>query len=76
MKKNILLFFILFAFISLTVFCSAHLPRIVYDKLGNIQISEPESSQAFFDELNGSSRNYLISSENDFTLFSSSISPK
>ncbi len=38
----------------------AHQPRIVYSQAGNIQVNNPETSQAFYDELKGAPRDYYI----------------
>lgn len=70
-------FFILsiFLFLGVAFFCSAHLPRIVYTQSGDVKVRDPQNSQAFFDELKGQSRNYLVSSEKEFTLYINLLVP-
>jgi len=43
--------------------------RLVYLQSGNIQITNPEEFQAFYDELKGSPRDYFIDSNKDFELY-------
>lgn len=77
MKKS---FFLLFIFLFLlgclgpsAVF--AHQPRIIYFQQGDIQINNPEISQAFYDDLNGSPRDYFIDSNKDFELYINLLVP-
>lgn len=56
-------------------FCQAHLPRIVYTQKNDVKISSPENSQAFYDELFGSPRNYFINSKSEFTLYLNLLVP-
>jgi len=67
MKKAILSIFI-FLFLGLAPNVLAHKPQIIYSQSGDIQISSPDVSQAFYDELKGSSRYYFIDSPKDFDL--------
>ncbi len=77
MNKNLKIFLFIFfiLFLGITGFCNAHLPRIVYTQLGDIAVSNPENSQAFYDELTGVSRNYLINSESEFNLYINLLVP-
>jgi peptidase E len=43
-------------------------PNLIYLKPGDIEISNTQTSQAFYDELQGSPRVYLIDSDSDFEL--------
>jgi len=54
----------------------AHQPEIIYNSSGDIQINNPETSQAFYDELTGSPRNYFINSENSFDLYLNLLVPQ
>ncbi len=53
----------------------AHLPRIIYNQSGDIQVKEPETSQVFYDELGGNPRNYLVRSDVDFNLYINLLVP-
>ncbi len=53
----------------------AHQPRIIYTQTGDIQINNPEISQAFYDDLNGVPRDYFISSRADFNLYVNILVP-
>ncbi len=55
-------------FFSLAFGVSASQTNITYFQKGNINISNPEISQAFYDELKGSARDYFIDSKKDFQL--------
>ncbi len=55
---------------------SAHQPRIVYSQPGDIQINNPEISQAFYDELKGKPRDYFINSSKDFALYINLLVPE
>lgn len=54
---------------------SAHQPRIIYGRAGDIQIDNPEISQAFYDELKGEPRVYFVDSKNDFELYVNLLVP-
>jgi len=53
----------------------AHQPRLVYLQSGDVQISNPEVSQAFYDELKGKPRDYFIDSNKDFELYINLLVP-
>jgi len=73
-KKNIL-FIISILFLATALPCLAHLPRIVYGKVGDIVIYNPENSQAFYDNLSGEPRNYIINSDKEFKLYINLLVP-
>jgi hypothetical protein len=52
----------------------AHQPVIVEQEV--IEIEKPEISRAFYDELTGSPRSYLIDSEKEFDLYVNLLVPK
>jgi len=54
---------------------SAHQPRIIYNQAGDIQIFNPELSQAFYDELNEGPRYYFINSDKNFNLYINILVP-
>lgn len=74
MKKTILLLLAFFLFSSAQQVL-AHQPSIIYLKQGDIKIQNPEISQAFYDELKGSLRNYFIDSDKDFELYVNLLVP-
>jgi dipeptidase E len=47
---------------------SAYQPKLVYLQTGDVQITNPETSQTFYDELKGQPRDYFITSDKDFEL--------
>ena len=52
------------------------IPRLVYLQSGDVQISNPETAQAFYDELKGKSKDYFIDSKEDFELYLNLLIPK
>lgn len=75
MKK--ILFFALAGFLFIfPCVAFAHQPRIIYNQVGDIEIINPELSQAFYDELKGQSRTYLIDSNVDFVLYLNLLVPE
>lgn len=74
-KNKIALLLVVITFLSVAGFCLAHLPRIVYTQKNDVQILNPENSQAFYDELSGVPRNYLINSKSEFTLYVNLLVP-
>jgi dipeptidase E len=56
-------------FLALAGGAAVYQINIVYSHQGDVQISNPETSQAFFDELKGQPRNYFFNSDKDFELF-------
>ncbi|MGD0576989.1 MAG: hypothetical protein ABSA74_02875, partial [Candidatus Staskawiczbacteria bacterium] len=66
MKK--ILYIFIFLFLAVAGSASAHQVRVVYLQQGNVQISNPEVSQAFYDELKGKPRDYFITSPQGFDL--------
>lgn len=73
--KKLFLIFSVCLFFGFTQSASAHLSRIIYNEANEIQIKEAEVSQAFYDELGGNPRNYLISSNADFNLYINFLVP-
>ncbi|OGZ79434.1 MAG: hypothetical protein A2358_00535 [Candidatus Staskawiczbacteria bacterium RIFOXYB1_FULL_37_44] len=75
MKKYVfVIFFSLFLFISGNAF--AHAPDLVYLRAGDVQINNPEISQAFYDELKGQLKNYFINSDKSFELYINLLVPE
>jgi len=74
MNKLFFSFFV-FLFLFIAGATSAHLPRIVYTKENDVNITNPEIFQAFYDELKGSPRNYFIDSDKDFELYINILVP-
>ncbi|MFA6190168.1 MAG: Type 1 glutamine amidotransferase-like domain-containing protein [Candidatus Staskawiczbacteria bacterium] len=77
--NKLTLFLVIFLF-SLSCFfvpsfVLAHQPAIIYTQAGDIQIKNPELSQAFYDELRGVSRDYFIDSDKDFVLYINLLVP-
>jgi dipeptidase E len=76
--KKIILFFAIFvsALFGFAGGALAHAPRIIYYTEGDVVIKNPENSQAFYDELKGASRNYIIESASDFNLYLNLLVPE
>ncbi len=72
--KKILLFLGLLIFFAMPLTASAHLPRIVNQD--STVISDPETSQAFYGELNGKAAEYIINSDKDFNLYLNILVPE
>ena len=73
-KKSILTFLVCLS-LGFAQFASAYLPRIIYNQSAAKQVENPEISQAFYDELGGSPRNYLIRSDKNFNLYFNLLTP-
>ena len=56
-------------------FVLAHQPRLIYTQTGDIQITNPQISQAFYDELKGGPRDYFIDSATNFELYINILVP-
>ncbi len=79
--KKIIQYSIFFLFIAGWLVCApnnvfAHQPRLVYNQAGEIKIIDPELSQAFYDQLGGSSRAYNLTSEREFELYLNLLVPE
>lgn len=75
MNKKVLLFLIVLFLFSFGT-ASAHLPRLIYlQKAGDVAISNPELSQAFYDELKDAPKDYFIESDKDFSLYINLLVP-
>ena len=74
MKKIVFILaaFFLFSFVPTA---SAHQPNLIYFKQGDIDISNPEVSQAFYDELKGNPRDYFIDSDKALELYINLLVP-
>ncbi len=76
MSKKFFITFLLL-FLALAPFVSAHQPRIVYIQNDqDVKVLEPDLSQAFYDELKGSPRDYFINSESNFVLYLNLLVPE
>jgi len=73
--KKILLYIAIIFFLGFASQASAHQPRIILNQQGDIQVANPEISQAFYDELKGSPRNYFIDSSKDWELYINLLVP-
>ena len=73
MKKIFYLFVLLFLFSAGSVF--AHQPALVFLEKGDVRINNPEISQAFYDQLKGSPRDYFIDSAEGFDLYVNLLIP-
>ena len=74
--KKIFLFLTILSFLIFANNASAHQPRIVYLQSGNVNINNPETSQAFYDDLKGKPRDYFIDSNKDFELYINILVPE
>jgi peptidase E len=74
-KVLFLLFFAGFCFL-MPFTISAHRPALIFLSEGDIQIENPEVSQAFYDELNGAPKNYYIDSDVSFNLYINLLVPE
>jgi len=74
--KKIFLFIIIFVLLGMASGVSAHMPRLIYSQKGDIQISDPEFSQAFYDELAGVPRDFFLSSDKEFNLYVNLLVPE
>jgi len=74
--KKLFLFLIILVLSGMAVSASAHMPELIYNQQGDIQINNPENSQAFYDELTGNPRNYFIASDKDFSLYINLLVPE
>jgi len=73
--QKISLYIFIFLFTAIAGSASAHQLRLVYLQSGNIQINNPEISQAFYDDLKGKPRDYFIDSSKDFELYINLLVP-
>jgi dipeptidase E len=76
MQKLTLSLAVFFTFLTAGTIAWSHSPELIYQKQGEIQIDNPEISQAFYDELKGAPRNYFISSDKDFNLYVNVLVPE
>ena len=73
--KKIVFYSFLVLFLSFAGAVLAHQPVIVYLQNNNINITNPEISRAFYDELKGAPKDYIISSDKDFELYINLLVP-
>lgn len=74
--KKIFFLIVLFFLATDARIALAHQPNIVFTQKGDIQIGNPELSQAFYDELKGQPRYYFIKSGKDFMLYLNLLVPE
>lgn len=53
----------------------AHQPMLIFQNSGDIQVTDPEISKAFYDQLKGAPRDYYINSDKDFNLYVNILVP-
>ena len=70
------LFITVFTFLTAGSAAFAHQPNLVFLKQGDVNIQNPEISQAFYDELKGNPKNYFITSDKDFVLYINILVPE
>lgn len=75
MKKTFL-FLLMLLFLGAAGSVSAHATRLIYQKQANVKISQPEKSQAFYDELKGQPRYYFINSASEFNFYINLLVPE
>jgi dipeptidase E len=75
-SKKIIPYIIVFLFLAIAGNVSAQQPRLVFLQQGDVQISNPETSQLFYDNLNGKPRDYFIDSGKDFELYINLLVPE
>ncbi|OGZ63978.1 MAG: hypothetical protein A2812_02245 [Candidatus Staskawiczbacteria bacterium RIFCSPHIGHO2_01_FULL_36_16] len=76
MQKITLSLAFVFTLLTAGTIAWSHQPQLIYQKQGNIEISNPEVSQAFYDELKEAPKNYFVSSEKDFNLYVNLLVPE
>jgi len=76
MQKLISYLAIFFVFLTAGTIAWAHSPELIYQKQGDIQINNPEISQAFYDELKEAPRNYFVESDKNFNLYVNVLVPE
>lgn len=74
-KKNLIFLTAGIIFLFSASFVSAHLPRVVYNQQGIVQIENPEISQAFYDQLNKTPKYYTITSDKEFDFYINLLVP-
>lgn len=75
MKKTYIIALVLFFLFAFTPAVFAHQPQLIFLKQGDVEISNPEISKAFYDELKGQPKNYFITSDKDFELYLNLLVP-
>jgi len=65
-----------FSFLTAGSATFTHHPNLIFLQQGDVTVSNPENSQAFYDELTGSSKNYFITSDKDFNFYLNLLVPE
>src|SRR3989344_1608825 len=73
--NKVILYIFNFLFIALAGGTAFHQMNIIYSYQGDVQINNPEISQAFYDELHGKLRSYFVDSEKSFDLYLNLLVP-
>lgn len=74
--KFFILIAAIFAYLTAGSVAWAHQPNLVFLQKGEIEITNPEVSQAFYDELAETPKNYYILSDKDFDLYINLLVPE
>jgi dipeptidase E len=74
--KIFILLTAVFAYFTAGTAVFAHQPNLVFLQKTDIEITNPEISRAFYDELSGVSKNYFINSDKDFNLYVNLLVPE
>jgi len=77
MEKNFLsiLFITILTYLMAGSAMWAHQPNLVFLQKDDVHINNPETSQSFYDELSGVSKNYFIKSNKDFNFYLNLLVP-
>jgi len=70
------LFITVFTFLTAGSAAFAHQPNLVFLREGDVNIQNPDISQAFYDELKGAPRDYFINFDKDFVLYVNLLVPE
>lgn len=62
--------------IGINSFIPTYQPRLVFSQVGDIQIKNPEVSQAFYDDLKGKPRDFFVDSSQGFQLYVNLMVPE
>lgn len=76
MKKIFFILFIAIFLLGIAGVALAYQLKLVYLQPGNVQINNPETSQVFYDDLKGSSRDYFIDLSENFELYINLLVPE
>ena len=73
--KKIFFIFTVLLFLGFANAALAYQLNLVFLSQGNVQVSNPEVAQKFYDELKGKPRDYIIDSKKDFDLYINLLVP-